>query len=366
LNETSAKGPLAGLRVIEMWGLGPAPHCAMLLSDMGAEILRIARQGDEMIGVNPVIERGRHSLFLDLRDENDKAVLLGAAEHADVLLEGFRPGVMERLGLGPDVLMAINPRMIYGRITGWGQEGPLSRTAGHDINFIALSGALAGIGHSGRAAVPLNLVGDYGGGSMLLALGILASLHERAQSGKGQVIDAAMVDGVASLMALYSGLAPRNLIDMHRDRNLLSGAAPFYRCYVCADQGEIAIGPLEPKFYAELLKRIGAPISLLDTQNDPLSWPASTEILAAIFAGKTRDEWCALLEGSDACFAPVLALGEAPLHPHLRARGTYSAISGVDHPSPAPRFSRTKSAIQASGDGEALLRRWASGRDSHE
>jgi alpha-methylacyl-CoA racemase len=332
----------------------------MLLSDMGAEVLRIARPGDEMIGVNPVIERGRHSLFLDLRDENDKAVLLKAAESADVLLEGFRPGVMERLGLGPDVLVAINPQLIYGRITGWGQQGPLAKAAGHDINFIALTGALAGIGHLERAAVPLNLVGDYGGGSMLLALGVLASLHERAQSGKGQVIDAAMVDGVASLMALYSGLAPQHLIDMRRDHNLLAGAAPFYRCYTCADGKEIAIGALERKFYAELLERIDAPMSLLDTQNDPLSWSASTAVLAAIFVSKTRDEWCAILEGSDACFAPVLGLEEAPYHPHLRARGTYSTVAGIDHPAPAPRFSRTRGAIQEPGDGAALLRRWQS------
>jgi alpha-methylacyl-CoA racemase len=332
----------------------------MLLSDLGAEVLRIARPGDPMIGVNPVIERGRHSLFLDMREQTDKAVLLKAAANADVLLEGFRPGVMERLGLGPDVMVAGNPRLIYARITGWGQWGPLSKAAGHDINFIALTGVLAGIGNSGGAAVPLNLIGDYGGGSLLLALGIMAALHERAGSGRGQVIDAAMVDGVASLMALYSGLAPRSLIDMRRDRNLLAGAAPFYRCYACADGKEIAIGPLEPKFYAELLNRINAPASLLDSQNDSSSWAASTETLTAIFRRKTRDEWCSILEGTDACFAPVLGLEEAPNHPHLRARGTYSAIEGIDHPSPAPRFSRTQGAIQASGDGAALLQRWQS------
>jgi alpha-methylacyl-CoA racemase len=341
-----------------MWGLGPAPHCAMLLSDMGAEVLRIARRGDETIGINPVIERGRHSLFLDLRDENDRAVVLNAAENADVLIEGFRPGVMERLGLGPDILTVKNPRLIYGRITGWGQQGPLSKAAGHDINFIALTGILAAIGHAGRTAVPLNLVGDYGGGSLLLALGILAALNERARSGTGQVIDAAMVDGAASLMALYSGLAPQSRIDMRRDRNLLAGAAPFYHCYVCADGKEVTIGPLEPKFYAELLKRIDAPLSLLDKQSDPHSWPASTETLAAIFSGKTRDEWCTILEGTDACFAPVLGLEEAPNHHHLSARGTYTAIEGINHPSPAPRFSRTQGAIQSSGDGLALLQRW--------
>jgi alpha-methylacyl-CoA racemase len=357
------KGPLTGLRVIEFSGLGPAPHCAMLLADLGAEVLRIVRPGDNSVGRNPVIERGRHTMVLDLRAETDRNTLFEAAERADIIVEGFRPGVMERLGLGPDDMLARNPGLIYGRITGWGQNGPLSKAAGHDINFIALTGALAAIGNSDHTAVPpLNLVGDYGGGSMLLAMGILAALFERSRSGRGQVVDAAMVDGVALLMALYSGLIPQQLIDMGRGRNLLAGAAPFYRCYLCADGAEIAVGPLEPKFYAELLKRIGAPTSLLDEQNNQEKWAEQAQQLAGIFITKTRDDWCAVLEGTDACFAPVLTLQEAPSHHHMRARGTHFEDDGYQHPMPAPRFSRTSGAVQCGGEGDTLLRRWLAAR----
>jgi alpha-methylacyl-CoA racemase len=331
----------------------------MLLSDLGADVLRVARQSDEMMGQNPIIERGRHTLFLDLRKPEDREVVMEAIDLVDVLVEGFRPGVMERLGLGPDVLMARNGRLIYGRVTGWGQSGPLSKAAAHDINFIALSGALAAIGKPGEpSSPPLNLVGDYGGGSMLLTVGVMAALFERSRSGKGQVVDAAMVDGVASLMSLFSGLYPRQLIDMDRSRNLLGGAAPFYRCYCCADGKEIAVGPIESKFYADLLRRIDAPVSLLERSTRSDEWPKQAKQLKEIFLQKSRDEWCAILEGTDACFAPVLTLSEAPKHHHLSSRGTYITRDGYDHPAPAPRFSRTNGEIQTGGSGEALLTRW--------
>lgn len=335
------QGPLKGLRVLEIAGIGPGPHCAMLLADMGAEVLRIEREGGNG-WPNPVVDRGRKTLTLDIRGVAGRERCLALAADADVLIEGFRPGVMERLGLGPDELLQRNPKLIYGRMTGWGQTGPLARAAGHDINYIALTGALAAIrGERGTAIPPLNLVGDFGGGSLYLAVGILAALWERERSGQGQVIDAAIVDGVSSLMTFFAGLLPSGRIDMQRERNPLAGAAPNYRCYRCADGREIAIGPLEPQFWHELLERLDAPEALWAGCADPGEWPVQSELLERLFATRTRAEWCALLEGSDACFAPVLELEEAAQHPHLRQRGVYQDVEGVLQAAPAPRFSRT-------------------------
>lgn len=352
------RGPLSGLRVVEFAGIGPGPHCAMLLADLGAEVLRIQRAGGNGWD-NPIADRGRSVLTLDIRSEEGRARCLAITDQADVIIEGFRPGVMERLGLGPDVLLKRNPRLIYGRMTGWGQHGPLAKAAGHDINYIAVTGALAAIGEKdGTALPPLNLVGDFGGGSMYLALGIVSALYERQRSGQGQVIDAAIVDGVAHLMSFFAGLLPRGAIDLGREGNLLAGAAHFYRCYKCKDGREISVGPIEPQFYAELLKRIGAPAELQEAQADASLWGERSEQLAAIFATRTRDEWCALLEGTDACFAPVLTLRESLEYPHLEARGTYVEADGLRQPAPAPRFSRTPGAVEAGADPAALLERW--------
>ena len=352
------QGPLSGLRVVEFVGIGPGPHCAMLLSDLGAEVLRIDREGGNG-WPNPVVDRGRATLTVDVRSEAGRARCLDLIGHADVVIEGFRPGTMERLGLGPDVMLARNPRLVFGRVTGWGQTGPLAKAAGHDINYIAITGALAAIGKPGEPAVPpLNLVGDFGGGSMLLAFGIMAALWERERSGKGQVIDAAMVDGVSSLISMLAGLAPSGRIDMARDANLLGGAAPFYRCYLCADGREIAIGPLEPQFYAQLLKLIDAPAELQERQNDPTLWAERSATLAEIFRTRTVTDWCALLEGTDACFAPVVDLKDAPDHPHMAGRGVYVEHEGVRQVGPVPRFSRTPGAIQDTADGATIAARW--------
>jgi alpha-methylacyl-CoA racemase len=359
---SQASGPLAGLRVVEFVSIGPGPHCAMLLSDLGAEVLRIDREGGNG-WPNPIADRGRAVIVADIRSEAGRELCLEACDKADVLIEGFRPGVMERLGLGPDVLLARNPALVYGRVTGWGQEGPLAKVAGHDINYIAITGALAAIGKPGEPAIPpLNLVGDFGGGSMFLAFGIMAALWERERSGKGQVVDAAMVDGVTSLMTMFAGLVPSKRISVEREKNLLGGAAPFYRCYVCADDREIALGALEPQFYRELLERIGAPDALRDDQNDPSNWQERSDILADIFRGRTAAEWIALLEGTDACFAPVLPLDEASDHPHLAARQSYVEHEGLRQAAPAPRFSRTPGAIQETRVGEELLASWRESR----
>lgn len=354
-------GPLAGLRVLEFAGIGPGPHCAMLLADLGAEVVRIDRAGGNG-WPNPVVDRGRSTVTIDIRSEDGRAFCYDAAGKADVLIEGFRPGVMERLGLGPDVLCESNPRLIYGRMTGWGQSGPLAHAAGHDINYIAVTGALAAMGSAGTPAMPpLNLVGDFGGGSMFLAFGIMAALWERQSSGRGQVIDAAIVDGVTSLMTMFAGLLPEGRISMNREHNLLAGAAPFYRCYHCADGGEIAVGALEPQFYRQLIELSGAPSDLLEQQNDVGGWAARSDRLADLFATRTVAEWCAILEGSDACFAPVLELPSAPNHPHLAARETYVEAHGLVQAAPAPRFSRTPGAIRrAQPDGRETIARWRS------
>ena len=352
-----AQGPLDGLKVLEFAGIGPAPFCAMLLSDLGADVVRVDRP---RAGAAPhdVTARGRTSVALDLKDEAARIFCLEAVGRADVLIEGFRPGVMERLGLGPDPALALNPGLIYGRMTGWGQDGPLAQAAGHDINYIALTGALDAIGEKDRPPVPpLNLVGDYGGGALYLALGILAALHERHRSGRGQVVDAAVVDGTASLMSVFNWLSTDGLTSMTRGENLLGGAMPFYRTYECADGRYVAVGPLEPHFYARLRGALG----LAPETTAPLETQA--EALEATFRTRTRDEWTALLEGTDACFAPVLSLGEAPDHPHMKARGVYAEAFGVVQPAPAPRLSRTPGAIQGpppgAGDGGLeRLRAW--------
>ncbi len=353
----SGKGPLAGIRVVEFAGIGPGPHCAMMLADMGADVLRIDREGGNG-WPNPVVDRGRAVIEVDIRSDAGRAFCLDALDHADVLLEGFRPGVMERLGLGPDLLLARNPRLIYGRMTGWGQTGPLAEAAGHDINYIALTGALAAMGKPGEpAAVPLNLVGDFGGGSMLLLAGILASLYERERSGAGQVIDAAIVDGTAALMTMFAGLIPSGAISLDRRDNLLGGAAPFYRCYLCKDGKEVSVGPLEPKFFAEMVERLGLE-DWTDAQYDRARWAELALQLQACFAQQPRDHWAALFADSDACVFPVLELEEAPAHPHMAARGIYIERDGLRHAAPAPRFSRTPSQLPVDQTVDALLARW--------
>lgn len=358
MSAAKPSGPLAGLRVVEFASIGPGPHAAMLLSDLGAEVLRIDRPSGNGFP-NPVMDRGRHRLVADIRSEAGRAQAIEAVELADVLIEGLRPGVMERLGLGPDDLLARNPRLIYGRMTGWGQEGPLAKAAGHDINYIALTGALAGItGDDRRPIPPLNLVGDFGGGSMFLVMGILAALYERERSGKGQVVDAAIVDGVASMMTMFSGLIAGGYITLDPERNMLGGSAPFYRCYECADGRHISVGAIELQFYAELMDRLGAPDNLRAGQHAADEWPQKRAALADMFKRKTRQEWCELLEGTDVCFAPVLTYEESLSHPHMQARAAYVTAEGLAQAAPAPRFSRTAGAIQQRGEGGALLERW--------
>lgn len=340
-------GPLAGIRIVEIAGIGPGPFAAMVLADMGADVLRVDRIPERTRGgkSKDVLNRGRPSAGVDLKHPRGVETVLALVERADALIEGFRPGVMERLGVGPDVCLVRNPRLVYGRITGWGQDGPLAETAGHDIDYIALAGALHGIGRAGATPVPpLNLVGDFGGGGMLLAFGIACALVERARSGKGQVVDAAMVDGAALLMAMFFGFRAAGGHSTERGTNLLDGGAPFYDTYETADGKPIAVGALEPKFYAELIERLGLANAGLPAQMDRAGWPVMRERFAAAFRAKTRDEWCARFEGSDACFAPVLDIEDAARHPHNLARGTFIEVDGILQPAPAPRFSRTHAA----------------------
>ena len=345
-------GVLSGYRVIELAGIGPGPMCAMLLSDMGADVIRIDRAADAGLGIAmdakySLLNRGRRSVAFDLKKPEAIEAVLRLVEKADALIEGFRPGVTERLGLGPDDCLKRNPRLIYGRMTGWGQEGPLAHAAGHDINYIALSGALHSIGRKGEAPVPpLNLVGDFGGGALYLALGVVAGLLEAQKSGKGQVVDAAMVDGSASLMTAIYGLHGSGIWTNERGDNILDTGAHYYDVYETKDGKYVSIGSIEAKFYAELLRLSGLQGEVLPHQQDRKQWPAMKERLKALFRTKTRDEWCKIMEGSDICFAPVLSMDEAPLHPHNRHRGTFVEQDGVTQPNPAPRFSRTPSAIQ--------------------
>ncbi len=354
-------GPLSGLKVIEFSGIGPGPHVAMLLADLGAEVVRIDRPG--AVVSNPVVERARHRVGIDLKSEEGKAFCREAAARADVLIEGFRPGVMERLGLGPEELLALNPGLVYARMTGWGQDGPLAHAAGHDINYIAITGALSAVGKAGETATPpQNLVGDFGGGSMYCAFGIMAALYERQRSGKGQVVDAAIVDGATSLMSFFFGVRGRPFITTERGKGMLGGAAHFYRCFTCADGKEISLGSIESQFYAELIAKAGAPEELAQGQMNPANWDDYADKLTALFLTKTQAEWCELLEGSDACFAPVLELDEAREHPHMKARAAYVEHEGEWHTAPAPRFSRTPGAVRSSADdGAEVIARWGAG-----
>jgi alpha-methylacyl-CoA racemase len=339
-------GPLAAIRVVELAGIGPAPLCCTLLADLGADVLRIERPGASsgIFGEArfDLLSRGRRSCAIDLKREAGRAAVLRLGAHADVLVEGFRPGVAERLGVGPEPCCAQNPRLVYGRMTGWGQTGPLAHAAGHDINYLALTGALHAIGRAGQAPLPpLNLVADFGGGALYLAAGILAALVERVSSGRGQVVDAAMLDGVTHLMSMVYGLFAAGRWRDQRGANLLDGGAPFYDVYETSDGKYVSIGALEPQFFAELAERIGLPAEQRARHARPAEWPQLRAALAEIFRGRTRSEWCSLLEGSDACFAPVLSLAEAPEHPHNRARGTFASVDGVLQSAAAPRFERT-------------------------
>jgi len=337
-------GPLSGIKVIEIAGIGPGPFCGMMLSDMGAEVIRIERPGKKRFPdlERDVLARGRRSVVVDLRHPEGPGVVIRLCERVDAIFEGFRPGVAERLGIGPQECMARNPRLVYGRMTGWGQDGPLAHAAGHDINYISLSGALHAIGRQGERPVPpLNLVGDFGGGGMLLAFGIVCGLLEAANSGRGQVIDAAMVDGSAALMAASFTMLSNGLFPEQRGTGLLDGGAHFYDTYETKDGQWISIGAIEPQFYAELIRKMGLPDKNFAPQMDSAKWPELKKELAKVFKSKTREEWCAIMEGSDACFAPVLSITEAPMHPHNRARKTFVTVDGVVQPAPAPRFSRT-------------------------
>lgn len=347
-------GPLTGLKVIELAGIGPAPMAAMMLSDMGAEVIRVDRLTASGLGI-PMpkkfnfLGRGRKSIALDLKNPDGINTLLELIDKADIVIEGFRPGVMERLGMGPDVCLERNPKLVFGRVTGWGQEGPLSKCAGHDLNYIALSGALHAIGRSNDEppTPPLNLVGDFGGGTMFIVVGILAALHEVKNSGKGQVVDAGMVDGALSLMTSIYGMHAGGNQSDERASNILDSGAHFYNTYETRDGKYVSIGSIETKFYAMLLEKLGLDPDSLPPQMERESWPAMKEKFKEIFLTKTRDEWCALMENTDICFAPVLSLAEAPDYAHNKERGSFVDVEGVMHPAPAPRFSATPSSIKS-------------------
>lgn len=344
-------GPLNGVTVIELAGLGPAPMAGMLLADMGAQVIRVERaaRGKQPRADLDASLRGKKSIVLNLKDQDGREALLKLVETADVLIEGFRPGVTEKLAIGPDDCQARNPKLIYGRMTGWGQDGPLAQAAGHDINYISITGALYAVGpKDGKPVVPLNLIGDMGGGGMLLVNGVLAALIEAGRSGKGQVVDAAMVDGAAQLMWMFHSFhASGNWDAEARGSNMLDGGAPYYDSYETSDGKYISIGSIEPQFYSELVQRAGldSVIFAADTQDDQEKWPELKQKIADVFCTKTRDEWCVIMEGTDVCFAPVLSFTEAPNHPHNQARNTYVEIDGYQQPAPAPRFSRTPSEV---------------------
>ena len=347
-------GPLHGFRIIEIAGIGPGPFAAMLLADMGAEVIRVERT-QAVRGPAPdepgfdLLQRGRRNVAIDLKSPEGVEALLTLVEQADGLIEGFRPGVMERLGIGPDVCLARNPKLVFGRMTGWGQSGPYGPAAGHDINYIALAGALAHFGRAGQPPTPpMNMVGDFGGGGMFLAFGVVCALLEQTRSGQGQVVDAAMVDGTATLMTMFWAFAQAGVHDEdNRGTNLLDTGAHFYDVYECADGKYVSIGSIEPQFYAELLRLTGlSDDPEFARQNDKAAWPHLKARLAEVFAGKTRDEWCALMEHTDVCFAPVLTMSEAARHPHNVERGTFVSDGGRLQPAPAPRFSRTPGEIQ--------------------
>lgn len=340
-------GPLAGIKIVELAGIGPGPMCAMLLADLGATVIRIERKQPASLGVerplkfNPIL-RNRYSVAVDLRDPQGVETVLELVEQADALIEGFRPGVTERLGLGPDVCLQRNPKLVYGRMTGWGQTGPLSQFAGHDLNYLAITGVLDAIGREGEPpAVPLNLIGDYAGGSLYLAVGLLAGILEARTSGHGQVIDAAIVDGAAHLATPFFGLLAAGMWKPERGTNILDSGAPFYDCYQCADDQWLSVGPIESKFFTELLQLMEIDPAILGPQMDQRRWADAKHTLAARFRTRSRDEWVALLEASDACVAGVLSFSEAPNHPHMKAREVFVEVDGLVQPAPAPRFSRT-------------------------
>ena len=356
-------GPLQGVKIIEVGGIGPGPFCGMMLSDMGADVIRIERKG-QSARTEPkydVMMRNRRSMGIDLRKPEGVEIVLDMVAKADALQEGFRPGVMEKLGLGPDECLERNPRLVYGRMTGWGQEGPMARVAGHDINYIALSGALHTFGRKGEKPIaPLNMVGDFGGGGMLLAFGMVCALFEAQKSGKGQVIDAAMIDGSAALMAMIYGLRASGFWADERGVNLLDSGAHFYDTYETADGKYISVGSIEPQFYELLLKHTGINDPEFQKQMDAKQWPVFKETIASVFKIKTRDEWTEIMGDADICFAPVLSLDEAPQHPQNQARKTFVDLNGVTQPAPAPRFSRTQPEIQnpppiPGGDTENVL-----------
>jgi alpha-methylacyl-CoA racemase len=364
MTANQGNGPLAGLRVLEFAGLGPGPFACMLLSDMGADVVTISRAGTKFGDRTDITGRGRSAVTADLKDAGDRAKILRLLAHADVLVEGFRPGVMERLGMGPDALAEINAGLIYGRVTGWGQSGPLAQAAGHDINYIALSGALHAIGAADGVPVPpLNLVGDYAAGSLYLVCGVLAALHERESSGLGQTVDAAITDGTLSLMSTFLAHSMRGQAVERRASNLLDGGAPFYGVYETADGRHVAVGAIEPQFFTLLCERVGVAPELRDKQYTRAAWPELHAHFAQIFRAKTQAHWSDLLEGTDCCYAPVLPLSEAMRHPHNQARGAFVDVEGVLHPAPAPRLSRTSSAIQgpapvAATPVDDVLERW--------
>jgi alpha-methylacyl-CoA racemase len=359
-------GPLAGYRIVELAGLGPAPFCAMLLADLGATVIRVERKGaiEKIPLASNVSQRGRTRIALDLKQPYSVALVRGLIDDADGLVEGFRPGVAERLGLGPEVCCEANSRLVYVRITGWGQDGPLANAAGHDLNYIAIAGALHHIGRAGQPpTAPINLLGDNAGGGLFGALGLVSALLEARSSGLGQIVDVAMVDGVACLMAQQYGMQHAGLVGDERGTNLLDGGAYFYDTYACADGRYLAVAPIEPQFHAEFLALLGVPDRELWMQHDRAGWEAARARLASIFLTRTRSEWCEILEGTDACCGPVLSMGEAPHHEHVRARKTIVDVDGVPQPAPAPRFSRSHldapiAPKQIGEDLEAALNEW--------
>lgn len=342
-------GPLAGFRIIELAGIGPGPFCGMMLSDMGAEVIRVDRIAAEPRRPRDVLARNRRSIAIDLKKPEGVELVLRLCEQCNALFEGFRPGVTERMGLGPEDCMARNPKLVYGRMTGWGQEGPLAQAAGHDINYIGLAGALHAIGRKGERPVPpLNLIGDFGGGGMLLAYGLVCGLLEAERSGKGQVVDAAMVDGTAALMAMFFSMGAGGGFNDERGTNMLDSGAHFYDTYETKDGKFVCVGSIEPQFYALLVEKGGLDSDRFGDQMDRSRWPEYKQELEQVFRAKTRDEWCEIMEGSDVCFAPVLSIFEAPQHPHNQYRSTFVEIDGVVQPAPAPRFSRTPAQVRGS------------------
>ncbi|MEE2755339.1 MAG: CaiB/BaiF CoA-transferase family protein [Myxococcota bacterium] len=347
-------GPLTGIRVIEIAGLGPGPFCGMLLADLGAEVIRIQRMKGAMMVPTDLLNRGRTTLSVDLKSPAGAELIKRLVAQSDVLIEGFRPGVAERLGIGPKPCLAINPALVYGRITGWGQDGPMAQRAGHDINYIALSGALHPIGDAGGPPIiPLNLVADFGGGGMLLAVGVLAAVLHAKISGEGQVVDAAMVDGSALLTTMFHGLMASGMWTTERGSNLLDGGAPFYRCYQTADGGYMSVGAIEPKFYALLIHGLGLDMAELPSQYDQTRWAELRSLFQGVFLSKTRQQWADVFEDIDACVYPVLSLAEAPKHRHNRHRSTFTTAAGCVQPAPAPRFSKTAVELSEPSDANA-------------